>query len=144
MDLSGEQWFSAVEQSRDPFVGDVELRKNVYREEPVVTVAAPIQSHTGAFLGAMVFEYHADQITKWLQNVKIAHGGYLFVVDDTGTLLAHPTYAFKDGLFYGFAAEPVFQRALAGNSTPANTPILLHPSGWWRLSCRSRWEEGAG
>lgn len=114
MDLSGEQWFSAVEQTRDPFVGDVELRKNVYREEPVVTVAAPIQSHTGAFLGAMVFEYHADQITKWLQNVKIAHGGYLFVVDDTGTLLAHPTYAFKDGLFYGFAAEPVFQRALAG------------------------------
>ncbi|OGJ58102.1 hypothetical protein A2881_05180 [Candidatus Peribacteria bacterium RIFCSPHIGHO2_01_FULL_55_13] len=114
MDLSGEQWFSAVEQTRDPFVGDVELRKNVYREEPVVIVAAPIQSHTGAFLGAMVFEYHADQITKWLQNVRIAHGGYLFVVDDTGTLLAHPTYDFKEGLFRDLASDPAFTRALAG------------------------------
>ena len=114
MDLSGEAWFSSVEQMGTPYVEGVQLRTNVYREEPVVTIAAPIPSMTGAFLGAMVFEYHADQITKWLQNVKIAHGGHLFVVDHTGTLVAHPTYDFTKGLYREYGSLPQFQTALAG------------------------------
>lgn len=114
MNLSHEEWFSAAAQSRDPYVEGVTLRKNIYRQEPVITIAVPIQSHTGAFLGALVFEYHADQITKWLQNVKIANGGHLFLVDHTGTLVAHPTYVSRNGLYDEYGSLPAFQEALRG------------------------------
>ena len=112
--LSSENWFADVQSTGAPFVGGIELRQNIYSEEPVITIAAPIQSNTGAFLGAMVFEYHADQITQWLQNVKIAHGGYLFVVDHTGTLVAHPAYSFEKGLYHEYGTLQPFQAALQG------------------------------
>lgn len=125
MDLSNQAWFSSVKENRTPYVEGVTLRVNVYREEPVIMIAAPIQSNTGAFLGVMVFEYHADQITKWLQNVKIAHGGHLFVVDHTGTLVAHPSYAFTKGLYRGYASLPPLQKALAGelHTTEYDDPL---------------------
>lgn len=125
MDLSGEEWFSGVEQSRTPFVSGIMIRKNVYREEPVIAIAVPIESQTGAFLGGMVFEYHADQITKWLQNVKIAHGGHLFVLDHTGTVVAHPTQSTVTSLYSDYGSVFAIQEALAGklHTTEYDDPL---------------------
>jgi signal transduction histidine kinase len=114
MRLDNADWFNAVRSRAKPYVGGVTLRKDVYSQKPVVTIAVPIRSSTGAFLGGMVFEYHADQITKWLQNAKIAHGGHLYVVDHTGMLVAHPTATSGRSLYGEYGAVPLIRQALSG------------------------------
>lgn len=113
-DLSHEEWFTAIANASAPYIGGIALRNNIYRQEPMVTIAVPIRSGTGVFLGGMVFEYHADQITQWLQKVKIAHGGHLYVVDHRGALVAHPTPAVHGTLYHVYGSLAPVQEALAG------------------------------
>lgn len=112
--LADTDWYRFVRERGKPYVGGVALRTDIYSQKPVVEIAVPIRSATGAFLGGMVFEYHADQITKWLQNAKIAHGGHLYVVDHRGMLVAHPTYALERTLYAEYANIVPIQHALSG------------------------------
>jgi signal transduction histidine kinase len=112
--LSGMDWYQFVHKYSKPYVGGVTLRTDIYSQKPIIEIAVPIRSATGAFLGGMVFEYHADQITKWLQSAKIAHGGHLYVVDHRGMLVAHPTYALERTLYAEYGNVAPIQTALSG------------------------------
>lgn len=114
--LADKDWYQFVREHGKPYVGGVTLRTDIFSQKPIVEIAVPIRSGTGVFLGGMVFEYHADQIAKWLQNAKIAHGGHLYVVDHRGMLVAHPTYALERTLYAEYANIVPIQHALSGTA----------------------------
>ncbi len=114
--LADRDWYRFVREYAKPYVGGVSLRTDVYSQKPVIEIGVPIRSATGAFLGGLVFEYHAEQITKWLQSAKIAHGGHLYVVDHRGMLVAHPTYALERTLYAEYGNVAAIQTALSGTT----------------------------
>ncbi|MDO8649576.1 MAG: PAS domain S-box protein [Candidatus Peregrinibacteria bacterium] len=113
-DLSQEEWFTATQVGRKPFISGVYMRADEGKAESVLAIALPIVGGTGGVLGTLMFEYHTGQITKWLQNVKVSHGGHLLVLDHRGILVAHPSAASSGELYAGYAQLDPVQAALRG------------------------------
>lgn len=83
------EWQRGVSAEWNPSISGVYVRP--YGEPlPVVAIASPIRSESGAILGSLVFEYRTELIWRWLQNIRLGPSGHLLVVDHAGNLLAHP------------------------------------------------------
>jgi methyl-accepting chemotaxis protein len=61
---------------------------------PLIPVSAPISSKDGAFVGAMVTVLKADLLSDQLAGMKIGETGYGFMIDHTGSVIAHPRREF--------------------------------------------------
>lgn len=96
-------------------------RRNAEPRVLVVACAAPIRDAAGRLLGAIVYQYRLDEISRRLAGVEVGAGGFVYVVDDTGTLAAHPMLQKEPHRYGEYAkAEPV-RLALEGHLPPTLT-----------------------
>ncbi len=79
----------------------------------MVAIAVPIR-HAEQVLGALVYQYRLDGITEWLKQIKVGSSGYVFVIDHTGTVAAHPQLNLQDRQYDEYAAVAPMQEALQG------------------------------
>ncbi len=58
--------------------------------EPVVPIAAPIQTAGGTFAGALISIVKTNFLAEEITSVEIGETGYPFMVDQNGTVIVHP------------------------------------------------------
>jgi signal transduction histidine kinase len=110
---AGTEWYRGLSARWKPYISRVYLRP-IESRYPVVAIATPIVDAEDHAIGAVVFEYSLGQITKWVQNISLSNGGYLYIVDNDGTLIAHPDLKPAEPLHREYADLPVIQDALKG------------------------------
>ncbi|MDQ5986720.1 MAG: hypothetical protein CSYNP_02451 [Syntrophus sp. SKADARSKE-3] len=83
--LGDREYFKIAKAGKSNFSNAVKSKKS---GNPVVTVCSPV-SNNGQFIGAVVvvlkLEYFAEKVT-----AKIGKTGYGYILDQTGTVIAHP------------------------------------------------------
>lgn len=107
-----------------PVVSAVYLR-NAEPRVLVVACAAPI-TRDGRLLGAVVYQYRLDEISRRLTAVEVGAGGHLYVVDHTGTLAAHPALVDHPRRDEQYAAARPVQLALGGGVGGDAPPTLTY------------------
>ncbi len=105
-------WYQGVTNGWKPYVSEVFLRQ-AKPSVLVVGLAAPIL-HQGRVIGILLHHYRLDAITGWLKEVKLGQSGYVFVIDHTGTIAAHPKFELSAQEHDEYAKLPQVSRALAG------------------------------
>ena len=110
-----EDWYIGLSAIWKPYTSAVYLQHNE-SAAPVVAIALPIYDDAGGVLGILVFEYKVKQITKWLNGITMSRGGYVVVLDHTGTVVAHPRIAAqgRDQLHGDYQGVPAVTTALEG------------------------------
>ena len=82
-DLSHEDKFRRVVAKGEPYYGPVYFRKGT---EPYMTIARPAGSGGGVTAAEVNLKFVWDVVSQ----IKIGETGLAYVVDETGTLVAHP------------------------------------------------------
>lgn len=57
---------------------------------PIFGLSAPIMSPNGKFIGAVLGVVKAEYLTKYIASIKFGKTGYVFMIDQGGTIIAHP------------------------------------------------------
>jgi methyl-accepting chemotaxis protein len=86
--FSDHDWYRGLSQVWEPYVSEV-YQRHAAPMPLVVAIAVPIRREQPV-LGALVYQYRLDGITELLAQIKVGGSGYVFVVDATGTVVAHP------------------------------------------------------
>ncbi len=67
---------------------------DVYQDQvngnPVVTVAKPVTDFNDRFIGIMGIDISLETLNNMVLNKKVGKNGYLFIIDNTGKVIAHP------------------------------------------------------
>ena len=106
-------WFYSVKETQRPYISGLYIRPQ-YPDEPVIALAVPIRD-SGDFIGVLVFEYQVQHLSKWLQNVRLGLSGHMFLVDQYGSLVAHPSVSVGGALFKDYMGLDVVERAHRGD-----------------------------
>ena len=105
-------WFTSVRDTKKPYISGMYIRPQ-YPEEPVVAIAVPILSK-GEFLGVLVFEYRVKNLSDWLGNIRLGISGHMLLLDQHGSLVAHPTAPVGGALHLEYSHVSEVQQAQSG------------------------------
>lgn len=83
-----ESYFMNTKNAGKASVGEVEVSQAA--GERIIVISAPLQSPDGQFLGILGISMKSDNLMGFVREKKVGKGGYAFVVDKTGLILAHP------------------------------------------------------
>lgn len=61
-----------------------------FTNAPCVTISTPIKNASGTIIGVMAADISLQALKGISENVKIGKNGYIEIIDNTGTVLAHP------------------------------------------------------
>jgi len=142
--FSYRDWYRGVSQAWSPYVSEV-YQRHAEPRPLVVAIAAPVRQDRRV-LGILVYQYRLDDITARLKRVELGQRGYVFVVDHTGTIAAHPQLDLQQRTYDQYAALEPLQEArrgeephaveyhdpLAGDSTMVATfmPVSVRGHRW--------------
>lgn len=110
-DYSGYPWHQDVRANGGTAISGV-YQRSAEHPEPVIAIANRIQTASGSHI--LVFEHHLKQLSEWLRTVRLSGKGYLYVVDHTGQLVAHPDLSMND-LGQQYTVVDQIQRATTGS-----------------------------
>jgi methyl-accepting chemotaxis protein len=98
----------------------------------LIPVFAPISSKDGSFVGAMVTILKADLLSEQLAGMKIGETGYGFMIDETGSVIAHPRreLVLQMNIAHTKGMEELAQKMLARQTgsdriTPEGKPYMV-------------------
>lgn len=60
----------------------------------LISIATPINDN-GKFIGSIFFDLSLATLSNLINNVKLFNAGYLFIVTETGTVIAHPEASYN-------------------------------------------------
>jgi signal transduction histidine kinase len=125
--FSSRDWYRGLSQAWAPYVSEV-YQRHAEPKPLVVAIAVPIRNEQQV-LGALVNQYRLDGITEWLKQIQIGSSGYVFVIDHTGTVAAHPKLNLQDRQYDEYAAVTSMQEALRGQPRTAEylDPLAQRP-----------------
>jgi signal transduction histidine kinase len=125
--FSSRDWYRGLSQAWAPYVSEV-YQRHAEPRPLVVAIAVPIRDEQQV-LGALVHQYRLDGITEWLKQIQIGSSGYVFVIDHTGTVAAHPKLNLQDRQYDEYAAITSMQEALRGQPRTAEylDPLAQRP-----------------
>ena len=87
LDLGGTAFFKS---SINGDISIISSQPSAADKHLIYGVASPIISENGNVLGVIVGEIDANDIVELVNNIKVGSTGYSFIIDNTGTLIAHP------------------------------------------------------
>jgi len=118
------QWFKDVLKEGRSVISNVYVRT----EDPpavVTAIASPVFADEH-MIGVLVLEYSLSALSEQLRNIRLAESGYLYVLDSSGTLVAHPENDQSHLLYAGYNHVESIREALAGTmrTTEYTDPLL--------------------
>ena len=111
--FSGRDWYRGLSRAWQPYISEVYQRRAAPKLL-VVAIAVPIRNQRQKLLGALVYQYRLDELSKWFKQINLGGSGHVFVLDHTGTVAAHPTLDLKSGLHDEYAVLEPTQQGLRG------------------------------
>ena len=118
--FSHRDWYRGLSQAWTPYISEV-YQRHAAPKPLVVAIAVPMRQ-AQQLRGALVYQYRLDGITEWLKQIKVGSSGYVFVIDHTGTVAAHPQLNLQDRQYDEYAAVAPMQETLQGQ--PHTTEYL--------------------
>jgi signal transduction histidine kinase len=118
--FSHRDWYRGLSQAWTPYISEV-YQRHAAPKPLVVAIAVPIR-RAQQLRGALVYQYRLDGITEWLKQIKVGSSGYVFVIDHTGTVAAHPQLNLQDRQYDEYADVAPMQETLQGQ--PHTTEYL--------------------
>ncbi|MEO6808438.1 MAG: ATP-binding protein [Isosphaeraceae bacterium] len=115
--LADLDWYRGLSRTWTPYVSEV-YQRNAEPKPLVVAIAVPIR-HEQRVIGALVYQCRLDEITAWLKPINLGHAGYVFVIDHTGTLAAHPHLNLRTRAYEDYARLAPISRAMRGGPRTA-------------------------
>ncbi len=86
-DYSDRLWFQNALRGQSPSLQVLIGRTS---RKPALVVATPIRNAADNIIGVIMFASTLDDLTQTVLNARIGENGYAYLVDQSGTLLAHP------------------------------------------------------
>jgi signal transduction histidine kinase/CheY-like chemotaxis protein len=86
-DHSSSEYFTAA-RSGKLYFGPVIFPPDSF--EPRIVIAAPIEPFVGEVVGVLAAEVNVRYVWDVVQEIQVGESGYAYVVDDAGSLVAHP------------------------------------------------------
>lgn len=86
-DYSDRLWFQNALRGQSPSLQVLIGRTS---QKPALVVATPIRNAADNIIGVAMFASTLDDLTQTVLNARIGENGYAYLVDQSGTLLAHP------------------------------------------------------
>jgi signal transduction histidine kinase len=106
-------WYEGVSRQWQPYVSQVYRRAS----EPhynVVSVAVPIRGYDkGRIAGILLIQVRLDFFLQWINGPEVGPSGFVYLVDRTGKLVAHPGFP-PQGEIVDFSSTPAVQKILRG------------------------------
>jgi signal transduction histidine kinase len=110
--FSHRDWYRGLSQGWEPYVSEV-YQRHADPKPLVVAIAVPVR-HAQRVRGALVYQYRLDGISTWLKQIQVGSSGYVFVIDHTGTVAAHPQLNLQARQYDEYATVTPMQAALRG------------------------------
>lgn len=141
LDLSDRDYFLKAEKGMASATGPVMPRGTVTPGTPIIVVCVPVVQD-GAFYGIIALPFTINFILDMISRERLAQGGYAYLINSEGLVLAHPTKEFilKYNLLNQPGMEEMEKVILSGKTGIASyrfdgseriaglAPILL--TGW--------------
>jgi len=142
-------WYRGVTNGWEPYVSEV-YQRNANPKPLVVAIAIPLRNENGALLGILVLQHRLDSLTAWFKQIQFGANGYVFLIDHTGTIAAHPQIDLQANLREEYSDLPMIRKGLlgtAGSGTyrdPVNgvkmiaavVPVILTHHCWIAVACQ--------
>lgn len=109
-DFSYRDYYQGVSKNWEPYVAEA-IQPAVPLGYNLVPVAIPIQSESGKILGILLLNLKLDTITAWSKTIEVGPAGFVYIVDQKGHLIAHPTL-LPAAEIVDFSSVPAVQKAL--------------------------------
>lgn len=113
--FSKRDYFVGLSRNWRPYVSEV-FRRNASPQAMVVAAAAPILTEHGEVIGALVCEYRLEDIASWLRQINIGDGGYVVLIDPSGTVAAHPKLNLQDHFYDDYMKVDLVRQAIGGKA----------------------------
>lgn len=110
--FASRDWYRGVSRDWKPYISEVYQRAAEPRYN-VVAAAVPIKAPNGTTAGILVLQVKLDSLLEWTKNIQTGPGGFVFVVDKTGKIAAHPKHAPQDEIV-DYTQDLVVQKLLRG------------------------------
>lgn len=112
LDFSHRDWYQGVTDDWEPYISRAYAR---LADPPsnVIAAAIPIKRPDGEVLGLLVMQVQLETLLDWPHAIDVGQGGFIYVVDQSGGLIAHPEFSIGDEI-RDMSAEPAVQRGLRG------------------------------
>lgn len=117
-DFSFRDYFSRVAGRWQPSVSEVFQR----RAKPSVLVVAfsvPVRNAEQQPVGILVHQSRLEQITEWVDSIRVGTGGHVILLDHNGAVAGHPRLSLQERRYEDYARLEPVQRALRGKMTPS-------------------------
>ena len=85
-------WYKDTKQAQDLII--TAPYADAVTKEMLVSIATPILNH-GEFTGAIFFDMSLGKLARLVNQVSLFNAGYLFIVADNGTVIAHPEQQYN-------------------------------------------------
>ncbi len=105
-------WYQAVVRDGKPYISQV-YRRVAAPQMNVFVAAVPVKNGKGEMLGILAMQVRSDTFFEWTRGVDVGYSGFIYVVDQRGTLAAHPKFP-PQGDLVDYSSVPVVQRVLQG------------------------------
>jgi signal transduction histidine kinase len=109
-------YFRGLSRAWKPYVSEV-FQRQAEPKLMVVAVAVPIRGEDRKVLGGIVYQHRLEELTRWVRHVGVGGGGYVFVVDQCGTVAAHPKLDLQSRRYAEYAALAPVEAALHGRES---------------------------
>lgn len=111
-DFSYRDYYQGVSKSWEPYVAEA-IKPAVPLGYNLIPVAIPIKSETKKILGIMLLSIKLDTVAAWSKDIDVGPGGFVYIVDRKGRLVAHPTLIPAEDIV-DFSSVPSVEKVLRG------------------------------
>lgn len=109
-----KDWFKGVSKKWQPYVSEIYLRGAEPRIN-VMAVAAPIRDAAQNVVGVLVLQIKLGDIVDWLREAGPDAPAFMYVVDQRGNVLGHPSHPVQ-GQITNYSNFSIVQKVLRGES----------------------------
>ena len=107
-------WFEGVSRHGEPYVSRV-YRRHAHPRVLLVAVAVPVRVEAGQPpLGIAVCQVQLERLTFLLRQITLGRDGFAFLLDQSGTLAAHPHLDLQAREYEEYARSAPLQAARSG------------------------------
>ncbi|MEJ2762959.1 methyl-accepting chemotaxis protein [Photobacterium sp. MCCC 1A19761] len=130
-DPRSRPWYKATQQSRELII--TKPYPDTLTKEMLVSIATPLFENN-QFVGAIFFDVSLSGLAKLVNQVSLFDAGYLFIVDNHGTVIAHPNADFNGKSMSSFLGNlPISKQptTLAQDGKQLNVSFTQIPGQNW-------------